>query len=84
MSAHYPLFNFVSPEVVGYLLHENDYQSLPKQATRHSYAEAIIEVGAMEPDVVVLDADVSTSIKTPNSVHVSRSVISILVSPNRI
>ena len=35
-----------------------------KQATRYAYAEAILELGERNPDVVVLDADVSKSIGT--------------------
>jgi len=34
------------------------------QATRYAYADAILELGARNPDVVVLDADVSKSLKT--------------------
>jgi transketolase len=34
------------------------------QATRYAYAEAILELGEGNPNIVVLDADVSKSIKT--------------------
>lgn len=34
------------------------------QATRYAYADAVVELGARNPDVVVLDADVSKSLKT--------------------
>jgi len=36
----------------------------PGQATRYAYAEAIVELGERNPDVVVLDVDVSKSLKT--------------------
>jgi len=36
----------------------------PGQATRYAYAEAIVELGARNPGVVVLDADVSKSLRT--------------------
>ncbi len=58
------VYKYVLPEVIGCLLHGDAYQRLDKQATRHAYAEAIIEVGETNPDVVVLDADVANSIKT--------------------
>ncbi|MBT8370638.1 MAG: transketolase family protein [Deltaproteobacteria bacterium] len=35
-----------------------------QQPTRYAYADAILELGERNPDVVVLDADVSKSIKT--------------------
>lgn len=34
------------------------------EATRYAYADAIVELGAMNSDVVVLDADVSKSLRT--------------------
>ena len=37
---------------------------MKKKATRHGYAEALVEVGEKNPDVVVLDADVSVSTKS--------------------
>ena len=35
-----------------------------KAATRNAYGEALLELGASNPDVVVLDADLSGSTKT--------------------
>jgi len=35
-----------------------------RQATRYAYAEAILELGERNPNVVVLDADVSKSVRT--------------------
>ena len=57
-------YKYVLQEVVDSLLKEDAYRRLEKLATRSAYAEAIIEVGEKNPDVVVLDADVANSIKT--------------------
>jgi transketolase len=43
---------------------EDLFKRAAQQATRYSYAEAILELGEKNPDVVVLDADVSKSIRT--------------------
>ena len=57
-------YHFVRPEVIEKLGEDNPYQGLAAQATRYAYAEAIVEVGELNPSVVVLDADVAKSIKT--------------------
>jgi transketolase len=57
-------YHYVRPEIVARLTADDPFAGLPAQATRYAYAEAIVEVGAQNPDVVVLDADVSKSIKT--------------------
>jgi transketolase len=49
---------------VSLLTSEELFRSAPQQPTRYAYADAIIALGAENPDVVVLDADVSKSIKT--------------------
>jgi transketolase len=47
------------------MLHSNDlFQKAEQQATRYSYAEAVCALGERYSNVVVLDADVSKSIKT--------------------
>jgi transketolase len=46
------------------LLSDTLFSQTELQPTRYSYAEAILELGEKNPDVVVLDADVSKSIKT--------------------
>ena len=51
-------------EVIAALSQMDAYQGLVKPATRYSFAEAILQIGEVNPDVVVLDADVSHSIKT--------------------
>ena len=40
------------------------YSEFAKEPTRKAYADAVIELGHKNPDVVVLDADVSKSIGT--------------------
>ena len=57
-------YNYVLPDVVECLAEADAYQRLPKQATRYAYAEAIVEIGKQNPDVVVLNADVAKSMKT--------------------
>jgi transketolase len=59
-------YHFVLPEIAERLPLDDPFYGVAKQATRYSYAEAILEIGEMKPDVVVLDADVSKSIKTWN------------------
>ncbi len=58
------VYNYVLPEVLDCLLDADAYRRLDKEATRHAYAEAIIEVGEQIPEVVVLNADVAKSIGT--------------------
>ena len=57
-------YRFVRPDIVAMLDSEELFTTAEAQPTRYSYAEAIIELGEKNPDVVVLDADVSKSIKT--------------------
>jgi transketolase len=62
-------YHFLRPEILdlltsGDLSAQDPFASAQKQATRHAYAEAVLELGERNPDVVVLDADVSTSIGT--------------------
>jgi len=57
-------YRHVRPELVALLTSDELFAKAPGQPTRYSYAEAILELGARNPDVVVLDADVSKSIKT--------------------
>lgn len=64
MTLHAEKYHYVLPEIVDALEAEDPFAQAKMQATRYSYAEAIIEVGERNPDVVVLDADVSKSIRT--------------------
>jgi transketolase len=60
---------FLLPEIVDLLstdaIYEPDpFDKVKKQATRFAYSEAVIELAESNPNVVVLDADVSKSIGT--------------------
>ena len=57
-------YHHVLPEIVECLASDDPFARAAQQATRYSYAETILEVGEQVPNVVVLDADVSSSIKT--------------------
>ena len=57
-------YRFVRPDIVAMLDSDELFTKAEAQPTRYSYAEAVIELGEKNPDVVVLDADVSKSIKT--------------------
>jgi transketolase len=59
-------YHHLRPEIISALTSDPDdpFAGVEKQATRYAYAEAIIELGERNPDVVVLDADVSKSLNT--------------------
>jgi transketolase len=57
-------YHYILPEIVERLGSGEPFDGVEKQATRYAYAEAILEIGERNEDVVVLDADVSKSIKT--------------------
>ena len=57
-------YHHVRHEVISMLTSDELFTSADQQPTRYAYAEAIVELGESNPDVVVLDADVSKSIKT--------------------
>jgi transketolase len=56
-------YRYILPEVIRLLVSEKRFSS-EQQATRHSYAKAILELGEEDPRIVVLDADVSLSVGT--------------------
>jgi transketolase len=60
------VYHHIRPQVVSRLLSNLDdpFAGVEQQATRYAYAEAILELGERNPDVVVLDADVSKSMNT--------------------
>jgi len=60
------IYHHIRPEIIPLLASGSDapFASVEAQATRYAYAEAVIELGERNPDVVVLDADVSTSMHT--------------------
>jgi len=57
-------YHYVRREILSLLGSENLFSEAKQQATRYAYAEAVLELGETNPDVVVLDADVSKSIGT--------------------
>lgn len=57
-------YHYIRPDVIEKLGADDPFEGLPAQATRYAYADAILELGEQNPDVVVLDADVAKSIKT--------------------
>jgi transketolase len=58
------VYRYVRPEAIAALSDDPPFAGLQAQATRFSYAEAIIELAERNPDVVVLDADVSKGVGT--------------------
>lgn len=63
MTTHSP-YHHILPEVIEMLAADDFFKRARSQATRASYAEAVLELGERNPQVVVLDADVSKSIGT--------------------
>lgn len=57
-------YHYVRSEILSLLGSGDLFSKAVQQPTRYSYAEAILELGEKNPDVVVLDADVSKSIGT--------------------
>lgn len=57
-------YHYVLPEIVAHLTAEQPFAAATMQATRYTYAEALLELGERDPRVVVLDADVSKSLRT--------------------
>jgi transketolase len=58
------VYHHVRPEIVPLLGSDELFTAVEMQPTRYAYAEAILELGESNPDVVVLDADVSKSVRT--------------------
>ncbi|MBN1936374.1 MAG: transketolase family protein [Anaerolineae bacterium] len=57
-------YHYLRPEVIPLLQSGEVFTAAPGEATRYAYAEAIVELGRHNPDVIVLDADVSKSMRT--------------------
>ena len=57
-------YHYLRPSVVPLLCSDRLFSEVEQQATRYAYAEAVLELGEKNPDVVVLDADVSKSVGT--------------------
>jgi transketolase len=57
-------YHYIRPEIIPLLASGELFTAGERQPTRFAYAEAIVELGDRNPNVVVLDADVSKSVKT--------------------
>jgi transketolase len=57
-------YHYLRPEIVSLLATDDLFAKAEQQPTRYSYAEAMLELGEKNPKVVVLDADVSKSVRT--------------------
>ena len=57
-------YHYIRPQVIPLLASGDLFAAAQAQATRFAYGEAILELGERNPNVVVLDADVSKPIKT--------------------
>jgi transketolase len=57
-------YHYLRSEVLPLLASEDLFSKAKQQPTRHAYAETILELAETNPDIVVLDADVSKSIGT--------------------
>jgi transketolase len=57
-------YRHIRPEIIPLLKSEEALTQAEQEPTRYSYAEAILELGERNSKVVVLDADVSKSVKT--------------------
>ncbi len=57
-------YHYIRSEILPLLGSEDLFSKATQQPTRQAYAETILELGETNPDVVVLDADVSKSIGT--------------------
>ena len=57
-------YHYLRPEIVSMLASDDLFARAEQQPTRYSYAEAMLDLGEKNSKVVVLDADVSKSIKT--------------------
>jgi transketolase len=57
-------YHYLRREIVSLLATDDLFTKAEQQPTRYSYAEAMLELGERNPKVVVLDADVSKSVRT--------------------
>ena len=64
MSNNQSPYHYVRPEVIPLLTGGKLFSAGEKAPTRASFAQTVIELGEANPDIVVLDADVSKSIGT--------------------
>ncbi len=64
MSNNHSRYHYVQPEVIPLLNDGKLFSDGAKAPTRASFAQTVIALGEANPDIVVLDADVSKSIGT--------------------
>jgi len=57
-------YHYIRSEILSLLGSEDLFSKAKQQPTRYAYADALLELGEKNPDVVVLDADVSKSVGT--------------------
>jgi transketolase len=57
-------YHHIRAEVIPHLASDDLFTQVDGQPTRYAFAEAILELGERNPDVVVLNADVAKSIQT--------------------
>jgi len=57
-------YHYIRSEILPLLGSEDLFAKAKQQATRYAYADAVLELAEINPDIVVLDADVSKSIGT--------------------
>ena len=57
-------YHYIRSEIVSKLASDDLFAEFAREPTRKAYADAVIELGRKNPNVVVLDADVSKSIGT--------------------
>jgi transketolase len=60
-------YHYIRSAILPLLGSADVFSKAKQQPTRYAYADAILELGELNPDVVVLDADVSKSIGTNKS-----------------
>lgn len=64
MNANPSPYRYIRPEIVDLLASDDLFSLAESLPTRASFAKTILELGEENPDIVVLDADVSKSIGT--------------------
>ena len=57
-------YHYIRSEILSLLGSEDLFSKAKQQPTRYAYADTLLELGEKNPDVVVLDADVSKSVGT--------------------
>jgi transketolase len=57
-------YHHIRSEILSFLGSEDLFSKAKQQPTRYAYADTLLELGEKNPDVVVLDADVSKSVGT--------------------